>query len=357
MKLWEKGTIGAMELDNRVVRSATNEHLTGRDGRVTAAYLEVYETLARSGAGLILTGHMTVDGRGRADGTQICLDAPGAEEELARLARVIHQAGGKAAVQISHGGLKAPAAVNGRPGRGPSAVDGGEEMSPAEIAALPKQFARGARLAQAAGFDGVQLHLAHGYLLSEFLDPYYNRRTDSYGGSAENRRRIVEEVVAAVRAACGPAFPLLVKINATDVEDTPGFLEDQIALCRRLETLGVDAVEVSGHGFNTLRRQGPYFLPHTLAIRRAVSIPVLAVGGLRAPEEMEAVLGQGADFISLSRPFIAQPELMDDLRRGEKSKCVSCNSCYKIYRTQFKRCALHRGEVPQLRALFGEDTP
>ena len=179
--LWQPGRLGPVELRNRTIRSATNEHLSQPDGQLTQAWAETLAELARNEVGLVITGHLCVDRTQRADEGQPVLDSQTDRALLAHAAEEVHRAGGRIAAQLSHSGKKAMEAVNGRPAKAP------EDFSPEELDRLVEQFRLGVQLCREAGFDAVQIHTAHGYLLSNFLNPAENLRTDQYGGSLENR--------------------------------------------------------------------------------------------------------------------------------------------------------------------------
>lgn len=199
--LWQPGRLGPVELRNRTIRSATNEHLSQPDGQLTLVWAETLAELARNEVGLVITGHLCVDRTQRADEGQPVLDRQTDRALLAQAAEEVHRAGGRIAAQLSHSGKKAMEAVNGRPAKAP------EDFSPEELDRLAEQFRLGVQLCREAGFDAVQIHTAHGYLLSNFLNPEENLRTDQYGGSLENRFRLVGRILQAAREACGRRWP------------------------------------------------------------------------------------------------------------------------------------------------------
>lgn len=343
MKLWESASIGTVTLRNRTVRSATNEHLAERDGRMTKALIECYEELASHEVGLIITGHYAVDALARVDAGQPYLDERTDRALLQEAAERVHAKGGKLVIQLNHGGLNASEKVNGCPAQGPM------ELSEADRSLLLQKYAAAARLAKEAGFDGVQVHMAHGYLLSSYLNPKENVRDDAYGGSVENRFRFPGEVLKAVRKEWGPEGMVLVKVNCDAVEDLHRVLE----LC---EEAGVDAAEVSGLGFAHQEVKGePFYLKEALAAGEGIRIPLILVGGIVSEKGAEQVLEAGIPFVSFSRSLICEPDFIEKLKGGaEKSKCIHCNNCFRVYRERYRRCVLHRQEIPQLRKTFGE---
>ena len=191
--LFEPAQMGPLQMKNRTVRSGTNEHLSDRNGNLTDAWADAVIELARGGVGLIVTGYMTVDRRQRSDEGHPVIDEQSDRSVLERVAAEVHRQNAKIVLQISHSGPKAMEAVNGCPPKGP------EDFSEEELSELTRRFVRAASIAKQAGFDGVQIHASHGYLLSSFINQKANRRTDAYGGTLENRFRLIREIIAAIR--------------------------------------------------------------------------------------------------------------------------------------------------------------
>lgn len=215
-----------------------------------------------------------------------------------------------------------------------------------------KDFTAAALIIEKSGAVGVQIHLAHGYLLCEFLDPAVNKRTDQYGGCAENRYRFIHKIITNIKQACAPDFLVTVKINSTTIGNYPDFTKEQVQVCQWLQQDGVDAIEVSGAGFNAIKQEEPYFFKQALLIRQSVSIPVMLVGGFREKTQIQKVLDAGIDFISISRPFITEPGFLNILKSGGRSRCINCNQCFQIYRTKHTRCVFRKDVVSQLEANF-----
>lgn len=206
-----------------------------------------------------------------------------------------------------------------------------------------------ARLCQQAGADGVQIHNAHGYLLSNFLNPRQNTREDDWGGSLEHRFRLPGAILRAVRAACGPGFALLVKADANGCGDLHGLL----AL---YQAAGVDGAEVSGVDFaDRAGQRTPFYLDALLEARRGLSLPLILVGGIFSRSTAQSVLQTGIPFVSFSRSLICQPDFLARMKAGlqEESACVACNSCYSVYRSRPVRCVQHTRPIPQLAQTFG----
>ena len=341
--LFEPARLGPLQLKNRTVRSATNEHLSTREGQLTPAWVQVQRELAEHEVGLIITGHMTVDRTQRTDEGHVVLDRQIDRTLLSRAADQVHQAGGTLLAQISHSGLRGMEAVNGCPPKGP------DDFTHAELDRLVEQFVDGARICQEAGLDGVQVHTAHGSLLSSFLNLRENHRTDEYGGSLGNRFRLIGRILTAVREACGPEFALLVKADANGCGDFHGLLE-------LYQQAGVDGVEISGIDFALRRGQKePFFLQDALQAREGIQIPLFPVGGVFSRAAAEEVLSAGFPFVSFSRSLICQPDLIARMKAGqqEECQCTACNGCYKVYRTRPVRCVQHTEPLPQLEAVFG----
>ncbi len=340
-QLFEQARMGPMTLKNRTVRSATNEHLSEPDGQLTQAWADVQTDLARGGVGLIITGHLTVDRTQRADEGQCVLDGETDLDLLRRTADQVHACGARLVAQLSHSGLKAPERVNGRPPKGP------DDFTPAELDELVEHFRAAALLAQEAGLDGVQIHCAHGYLLSTFLNAAHNHRADGYGGDLEGRFRLPGRVIRAVRRACGPGFAVLVKVDCNSTDDLHGLLQ----LCQEA---GADGAEISGLDFNQKAgERQPFYLEQAVEAARGLDLPLILVGGVFDRAGAQRVLDAGIPFVSMCRALICQPDYVNRMERGESSACLACNGCFQVYRARPVRCVQHTRPIPQLARLFG----
>jgi len=345
--LFEKTTINTMTLANRFVRSATWEGLAGDDGSVTPALIERMAALARGETGLIITGNAFVSPEGRGARKQLGVYSDSLIEGLASMVKAVHDAGGRIALQLAHAGILADATVSGLPAVGPSLLEDHpacKELDTDAILSLVDSFAQAAVRAQKAGFDAVQVHAAHGYLLNEFLSPAFNHRTDAYGGKLENRARALLDVVAAVRAAVKPTYPVLVKINAEDFIENGLNREDSIVVASMLEKASADAVEISGgskvsgvalmparKGRIKTPAQEVYHREAAKIYKERVNIPLMLVGGIRSFGVAEELVRSGAaDYISLARPLICEPDLVKRWHSGDRrpALCVSDNACY-----------------------------
>lgn len=343
--LFEEAPIGGLILKNRFVRSATWEGLADRDGGVTPQLTRFVTKLARNKIGLIITGFAFVTRDGQTCARQMAVWDDRFLPGLRQMSEAVHAAGGKIALQLVHGGRFSSEELTGERPRVPSADPLGEiyhALSAQEIAELVAAFASAALRAKNAGFDAVQLHAAHGFLLSEFLSPAFNHREDSYGVSLQNRARLLLEVVRAIRTAVGPDYPLLVKMNSEDFLEDGMTRVEAIAVARMLQHDSVDAIELSGGtpvseekiparpGELASREQEAYYREAAMAFQRQLDIPLILVGGIRSFEVAEELVEHGAaDFISLCRPLIGEPDLVKRWRAGDrrKSVCLSCNGC------------------------------
>ena len=346
--LFSEGSIKGITLKNRIVRSATWEGMCDGEGNPTERLIDLYRTLCRGGVGLIVTGYTYVRADGKEMPGTMGIHSDDRIPALKSLTRSVHEEGGRIFCQLFHAGGRASAKETGAR---PLAPSGGKDaasrdlpgaMSQQDILELVAAFADGAGRARRAGFDGVQLHGAHGYLINQFLSPLTNARQDTYGGSLENRMRFLKEVLDAVRREVGPNYPVSIKLTAAD--NIPGgfTLEEAVAVARSLEEWGIDAIEVSS-GTVDAGEEGParrkidspereaYNAASARRIKAEVRMPILVVGGFRSPEVGEAILEkEDADFIALSRPFIREPDLVRkwEADRTHRALCVSCNGCF-----------------------------
>jgi 2,4-dienoyl-CoA reductase-like NADH-dependent reductase (Old Yellow Enzyme family) len=377
--VFSEGRIASMTTKNRFVRSATHEGGMTEDGRTTDGILELYRRLAQGGVGTIITGHVAVMRQGQVNERQICAHGKEHVAEMAKIADVVHSEGRgcRVVAQLSHGGRQVFHDNQIAECVGPSEVPSpilkkrARELQPEEIAGIVDSFVEGIEKVRDAGFDGVQLHAAHGYLLSSFLSPYTNRRTDRYGGSVRGRVTILREIITGARARVGD-FPILIKMNCDDhIEggtDRVTFPE----IAREVAGLGFDAIEVSGGmwdcltrseddlGFyplpipesrtriNTLEKQS-YFLGHVEGLD--LGVPIILVGGHRNIEALEKIVASDAvDFLALSRPVISEPDLPNRWLKGlgrDQADCVSCNSCLLEVKYGPVRCLLKESRLKQ----------
>ena len=368
--MFEPFDIGTLHAKNRLVRAATYDRMATREGKVTQEMIDLYDELAQGGVGTIITSITAVSELGVAyvDAPRIYSDEM--IPELAKLVEVAHAHDTRIVLQIAYGGPKSrlplddarwifgadgglgsdKPARNGVPNTriwGPSAVlceETGLVPRPAsgeQIADVCLQFALAALRAQQAGFDGVEIHAAHGYLLSKFLSPSANKRTDEFGGSLENRARIIRGCVAAVRAVVGPEFPILVKLNSCDDAADPagdfgGLSEAESAqVAAWLAEDGASAIEVSGdwHGLSEeIGEHDSFFGEYGARLAAELPIPVIVTGGWRNPDAIDAYLAEAPTAgIGICRPLICEPDLPKRWESGDRepARCVTCNSCFR----------------------------
>ncbi len=347
-KVFESSEIGSLSLKNRLIRSATWEGMCEEDGRPTQKLTDCYKTLVNGGIGLIITGYTFV----RADGKQLPgkmgIHTDAFEDDFKQMTRAVHELGGKIAIQLVHAGGQATSKTIGRQPVAPSGEKVGSYDEPPaalsilEIEDISDAFARAARRAKAWGFDAVQIHGAHGYLISQFLCPLTNQRTDAYGGSLENRSRFLFDVYGKIRAQVGNDYPVFIKLNGEDNLENGLTREEGLLVAKRLSDNGIDAIEVSAGSaasgeigparekINTEEKEG-YNLYLARSIKEQVRCPVISVGGFRSFKTVQrAVEEDGMDFISLSRPLIREPDLPLKWQTDPEARatCISCNKCF-----------------------------
>ena len=353
--LFEPTKIKNMNLENRFVRSATYDGCA-ENGHVTQRQVSLYSTLSKGGVGLIITGITYVHESGKFSKFQNSIVGDEFIDGLKKLTAAVHQWGAKIAVQLFHAGREArfPKSSN-RVAMGPSFVETDpyfrgkyRPMTETEIWEVVRAFGDGAKRAREAGFDGVQIHGAHAYLLSQFLSPHTNRRDDKWGGKLENRLRLHREIYQDVRRKVGENYPILIKVGVQDgFSGGLEFNEGKVA-AHYLAESGFDALEISqglrGSGYeetefktkiNNLGREA-YYRNWCREIKNRVDVPVMIVGGLRTFDLMEEIVQNNeADLISLSRPLIRNPSLINDWKKGERhrAECISCNKCLEGLRS------------------------
>jgi 2,4-dienoyl-CoA reductase-like NADH-dependent reductase (Old Yellow Enzyme family) len=367
--------LGPITLPNRIVKAATFEGM-GRKQLVTDRLIDFHRTFAAGGVGMTTVAYLAVAPDGQGAPAEIVLRDE-ATEGLARLAEAVHAEGAKASAQIGHAGPVA--AGTGHQGLTPSRVFSPLAMrftravTEAEIHRIVGDFANGARVLADAGFDAVEIHMGHGYLLSAFLSPKLNKRTDGWGGSIENRARFAREVAHAVREQVDGRLAVLAKLNMAD--GVPGglWLDESIEVARMLERDGtLDAIELTGGssfenpmylfrgeapihemaasfpppinlGFKLLGRrflpeypfEEAYFLPYARQFREALSMPLILLGGINRLDTIQRALAEGFSFVAMGRALLREPDLPRRLREGavREGLCIHCNKCMPtIYR-------------------------
>ena len=328
---------------NRFVRSATHEGLALPDGKCSNGLIRLSEGLAEGKLGLIITGHAFVGPEGAVP-RQLGIDRDELVPSLNQLTDAVHRVGGNIVIQLSHAGRYS----NPRPGLNDKNIGGRpagfspDIMSRQDIDRVIQDFSRAAERAYKAGFDGVQLHAAHGYLLSEFLSPYFNKRPDEFGGTVEGRAHLLLNCVKSIRGAVPDLFPVLVKINSQDYIDGGFRINDMLETSVLLEKVGVDAIEVSGgttapegllspvRSFNDTQDSGPYYTDAAAALKKRIALPVILGGGVRSLNDASKIVeSNAADYVAMSRPLICEPGLIKRWKKGDvrPSQCLSDNFC------------------------------
>ncbi|HEX2925446.1 MAG TPA: NADH:flavin oxidoreductase [Ruminiclostridium sp.] len=308
--------MGNMKLANRLVMPPMATAKSEADGKVSGDILDYYQDKSKGGhIGLIIIEHSFVCKEGKAHNNQLSIADDSVVDNLKKLSDVIHRNGSKAVMQINHAGSATTREITGSDPVGPSAVPHPrnpevipKELTQGEIQGIIDAFAQAAARVKKAGFDGVEIHSAHGYLLSQFFSPVSNKRTDEYGGDVLNRIRIHLRVIEAVRKAVGEDFTIMLRLGASDYMEGGVTLEDSLTAAREFEKAGVAALDISG-GFSGFSRpdsdeQG-YFWPLTKAIKEHVSIPVILTGGITDPGAAEQLLADGkTDLIGVGRAIL-----------------------------------------------------
>lgn len=307
--------VRSMTLANRLVMPPMATAKAGPDGKVSQALLDYYAEKSRGGyVSLVIIEHSYISPEGKASENQLSVSDDAMVPGLRKLAEVIHRNGSRAAMQINHAGSAGLKEVTGTTPLAPSATanprrgDMPREMSRQEIGDIVNAFKDAGRRVQEAGFDAVEIHSAHGYLLNQFLSPLTNKRTDEYGGDIGNRIRIHLQAIEAVRSAVGPDFPVQVRLGASDFIEGGTTIEDSKIAARAFEKAGVDMIHISGGfvGYTPpgLTGQG-YFAPLSEAIKSVVSIPVILTGGITEGEAAEKLLVEKkADLIGVGRAIL-----------------------------------------------------
>jgi 2,4-dienoyl-CoA reductase-like NADH-dependent reductase (Old Yellow Enzyme family) len=395
--VFEKATLAGIQLKNRIIRSATHEGMADEKGFPTENLKKLYIRLAKGEVGAIITGYAAIQADGKSSlFAMSMIDSDDSIPAYRQITSAVHEYGTPIIMQIAHCGRQTRSKSTGLPTVAPSAIrdafyneDMPKELSEDEINQIIDNFVSAIVRVKQAGFDGVQLHLAHGYLLSEFLSSHSNQRKDRWGGSTENKYRIVGEILKKARAQVG-GFPILVKMNAHDGRKNGMRIEEAVRIAQLLEKSGCAAIEVScgvfEDGLNTMRGEklpadaamaytfkyknlpGPikaiakpvlkafmkqpkplkkYNLDAAIQIKAAVNIPVIVVGGINNIDDINAIIrNHNLDFVSMSRPFIIEPGIVRKFIQGTdtKSKCIMCNYCAIIGEERPLKC--YYGKLP-----------
>lgn len=349
--LFSPKKIGNVEIPNRIMRSATYTNLASPDGTPSDASIEFYSALAKGGTGLIVTGMAAIDQPGRFSKGQLCFFDDAQIAGHKKMTDAIHEYSGvRIAPQLNHAGRASMnpkfQAITPSPSPHPFNKKMSREATVDDIKEIVKSFGSAAQRAYESGYDLVQLHGGHGFLLSNFLSPHVNKRTDDYGGSIENRTRIIVEIYNEIRDQVGKDYPIAIKLNIDDYIEGGLNIDDGKSALKILIDAGIDAIEPTGGGPDTMMnpkgRSYPmakisspeeqnFFLPKLQDLKPLMKEkPLILMGGIRNVEFAEKLLSDGTgDFIALSRPLIYEPDLPNRWKSGDLSPplCVSCNKC------------------------------
>ena len=389
-KVFEPFQLAGITFPNRIIRSATYEGMSETNGKPTEQLVKKYTALARGGVGGIITGYIGVNEQGRSGSTMAFLNSKENIKAYQNLTGKMHELGTPIIAQLNHCGGQTREEQTGMPVVAPSKIADykAKEMTKAQIFEVIEAFVQAIKDAKEAGFDGVQLHLAHGYLLSEFVSPRMNRRTDEWGGNTENRFRIVKTIFERARKEVGN-YPIIVKINGYETLKNGMSIDESVKIAKLLEQAGCDGIEVSNGtvkaGLATMRGSVPwemivaqndrlnkmprfvksiigtvaektfpqpqpkslYNLDAATAIKNAVNIPVIVVGGITNINDIESIINQDkSDTVSMCRPFMLEADLVNKFKTGKQtqSKCIQCNFCIIGVEKAPFRC--YYGKVP-----------
>ncbi|MEN6438605.1 MAG: NADH:flavin oxidoreductase [Syntrophobacter sp.] len=360
--LFENISIGAMSLANRFVRAATYESRADDNGGSTVELEDFLAEVAAGGTGLIITGHAYVLRNGKAGPGQTGIYSDDLVPGLRRIPERVHEHGSMVALQLSHAGANSRPEKPSGPLLAPSEFRGmhGEmarQMSESEITGIIDAFIIAGARARQAGFDAVELHASHGQLLHQFISPFWNRRTDAYGGNPEKRSRVLTEICARMRYALGADYPIIVKLSSEDFMDGGLKIDESAWIAGRLCEAGVSAIEVTGGSRYpgdvphirpdiASEMDEAYFAENASRIKEQINVPLILVGGIRSFDVAEGLVKSGrADLIAMCRPLIREPRLINRWKSGDRSK-ARCKSDNRCFFESFKR--------PPLRCIMAE---
>jgi 2,4-dienoyl-CoA reductase-like NADH-dependent reductase (Old Yellow Enzyme family) len=344
--VFDSSNINQLTLNNRFIRSATASGMADKNGYVTPKLMNHIMELVEGEVGLIISGHISVHKSGQNSESQLCIYDDSHVSSLEKLVEKVHEKSGKIVAQLNHGGAHSnPPNFQGKLISSSATEKTGPNcraMTKEDIALITKAFKEAAIRAKTAGFDGVQLHGAHGYLLSQFLSPLYNKRKDEYGGCVENRARFIVEIYKAIRESVSNEYPVLIKMNVTDFLEGGTGLEDALITASIFDKIGFDALELSGgvcYGWNTYgldyspcktSSEEAYYLETARKLRPKIKTPLVLTGGIRSYELAERIIkDEDADYIGLSRPLLREPDLVYRWKSGNisPSLCIHDSSC------------------------------
>lgn len=357
-KLFSPISIGSLKLENRLVMPPMATNYASPEGFVTRRQIDYYVERARGGVGYLTVEHTGILPQGKASPKMLMISSDEHASHIKRLVEAVHEAGGKIVVQINHAGRQAFSAVTGSPIVGPSpipalpAMEIPRELSVGEIAELVEAFTTAAERVKQTGADGVEIHMAHGYLLCSFLSPFSNKRQDRYGGDITGRARFPLEVLKSARARVGADFPIICRLSGDEYVAGGLNVEDTVQIAKLLEKGGADALHISAcNAASGFLNHPPYYVAEGIfvhlaaAVKSIVDIPVVAVGRIRKPAMADQIIrDEKADLVSMGRALIADPHLPQKARQGrfdEIVPCISCNKCIQTLRKDAVRCAVN----------------
>ena len=364
--LFTENRLGNMLLKNRFMRSATWENMATEDGHMTDKLYAIYEELAQGQVGLIVTGYANIVAEEKPNAGMMGIYDDSFIQEYQKLTQLVQGYGSKIVMQLAYGGTKTTYNVGERVIFAPSDVPEmgtktqGKSMSKKDIDYIVDAFAKASRRAKQSGFDGVEIHAAHTYLINQFLSPYYNQRQDEYGGSLENRMRFLVEIFNKTRELVGGDYPIFVKLTATEFFEGGLTFEETRQICQRLDQLGVDGIIMSGnvHGKAntmvgdcydgyTVQEEG-YFHEYGDIVSREIKAPVITVGGLTDIAAIEDIANNtGIEYFALSRPLLSEPKLIQRWQEGDRAP-VECERCSKCRTKRGNFCVVNKDRKAQL---------
>jgi 2,4-dienoyl-CoA reductase-like NADH-dependent reductase (Old Yellow Enzyme family) len=396
MQVFEASSLASIRMKNRILRSATYEGMCDNLGHPQPSYYELYDKVSRGGTGAIITGYVAVNRTGRMPRLMGIIDDDSYIEEFGKLSTIVHVNDTPIIMQIAHcGGFSSKAVTNADPIAPSPFVNRfmrqtARELSETGIEGIIHDFVKAIVRVRQAGFDGVQLHAAHGYLLSEFLSSHVNKRLDKWGGTTENRCRIIIEILERARKEVGD-YPILIKISAYDSDKGGMRIDESIKIARILERAGCSVIEVSCGGINdsissvrsnkfpvkaalafvspfkkmpapvkfltsiimrfTMKSYTPLFnynVDAAVQIKKNVGIPVIVVGGIhRLTDIQDIISNKGIDYISMCRPFIIEPSIVKKFQEDKQSesRCINCSYCLMGVMSAPLRC--YYGKIPR----------
>ena len=356
--LFSPFSIGTLKMQNRIVMPPMATNYATPEGFVTERQTAYYVERARGGVGYITVEHTGILQQGKASPNMLLISSDEHTSRIERMVEAVHEAGGKIVVQINHAGRQTSSAITGSPIVGPSPIscptrdEIPHELSTGAIEEIIEAFTTAAQRVKEAGADGVELHMAHGYLICSFLSPFSNRRSDQYGGDLQGRARLAREVLKSVRNRVGPNFPISCRLSGDEYVEGGLRIEETKQIAQILEKDGADVLHVSAcNAASGYLNHPPYYIEEGVfvhlaeAIKSAASIPVITVGRIRNPVMADGILRDGkADLVSMGRALISDPHMPQKAKEGrldEINSCMSCNRCIQTLRKEAVRCAVN----------------